>query len=105
MNALNDRAALNDAVPIWKKYLLTPEETSELTGLSAAFIRYAGQMTRNGDYDLPCVWVGNHLKINRLMLEEWLQDKTDGHRDFKTAFIIKSIEENVPHRGRPRKIR
>ncbi|WP_196592450.1 helix-turn-helix domain-containing protein [Pectinatus frisingensis] len=96
---------ITGSVPIWKKYLLSPDEASELTGLSTAFIRYAGQMTKAGEYDLPCVWIGNHLKINRLLLEKWLEDKTDGHRDFKTAFIIKQIKEAIPHRGRPRKVR
>lgn len=92
------------AVPVWEKYLLSPAEASALTGLSEPFLRYAGNMTKAGEYDLPCCWIGSHLKINRLELIEWLKDKSDGHRDFKTAFLVKQTKKAV-RRGRPRKIR
>ncbi len=94
-----------DSVPIWQKYLLSPAETAELSGLPIEFVRSAGNMARTGQYDFPCIWIGNRLKINRLLFEKWLQDKTDGRHDFKTEFIQQNIESYGPKKGRPRKIR
>lgn len=33
-------------IPIWRKILLTPDEATELFGLSAQFFRVAGALTR-----------------------------------------------------------
>lgn len=96
---------ITENVPIWRKYFLTPEETAKYTGIPVTFFRCAGNLAKSGEYDLPCVWVGNHLKINRIMLENWLADKTNGRMDFKTTFLIKTIEEKQIHRGRPRRVR
>lgn len=92
-------------IPIWRKILLTPDEATELFGLSAQFFRVAGALTKNGQYDLPCCWIGSHLKINRPKLEKWLEDKSDGITDFKTSYLLEKIKENTPCRGRKRKER
>lgn len=105
MEGMEMQEALTASVPIWKKYFLTPDEAAEYTGITAAFFRYAGNLSKTGDYDLPCVWIGTHLKINRIMLENWLADKTDGRMDFKTAFLVKTVEEKQARKGRPRRVR
>ena len=92
-------------IPVWQKILLTPDEATELFGLSAQFFRVAGALTKNGQYDLPCCWMGSHLKINRPKLEKWLEDKSDGITDFKTSYLLEKIKENTPRRGRKRKER
>ena len=72
------------------------------------FFRLAGQLTKEGGYDLPCFWIGSHLKINRLMMINWINDRSDGREDFKTALLKKRIEEfknGLHQRGRKRKIR
>ena len=97
-----------EQIPVWEKYSLSPEEASKLFSMPAEFFRLAGQLTKNGAYDLPCFWIGSHLKINRLMMIEWLKDKSDGREDFKTALLKKRIEEfknGLHQRGRKRKIR
>ncbi len=96
-------AAVPAAVPIWQKYLLTPDEAAALSGLSPSFIRHAGLRAKNDGYNFPCCWIGMHMKVNRILFEKWLIDKTDGHRDFKTEWLIK--ETDKPRRGRPRKVR
>nr|DAO85086.1 MAG TPA: excisionase [Caudoviricetes sp.]DAY72285.1 MAG TPA: excisionase [Caudoviricetes sp.] len=92
-------------IPIWRKILLTPDEATELFGLPAQFFRVAGTLTKRGQYDLPCCWIGSHLKINRPKLEKWLEDKSDGITDFKTSHLLEKIKENTPRRGRKRKER
>lgn len=96
-------------IPIWEKYAISPEEASKLFSLPAEFFRLAGQLTKAGGYDLPCFWIGSHLKINRLMMINWLNDKSDGREDFKTTLLKKRVEEfkNGLHqqRGRKRKMR
>jgi len=92
-------------IPIWRKILLTPDEANELFGLPAQFFRVAGTLTKRGQYDLPCCWIGSHLKINRPKLEKWLEDKSDGITDFKTSHLLEKIKENTPRRGRKRKER
>lgn len=95
-------------IPIWRKILLTPDEATELFGLPAQFFRVAGTLTKRGQYDLPCCWIGSHLKINRPKLEKWLEDKSDGITDFKTSLLKKRVEElknGLNKRGRKRKIR
>lgn len=97
-----------EQIPVWQKYAITPEEASMLFSLPAEFFRLAGQLTKSGAYDLPCFWIGSHLKINRLMMIEWLKDKSDGREDFKTALLKKRIEElksGLHQRGRKRRIR
>lgn len=97
---------MKETIPIWEKYLLTPEEASELVGLPASFFRMAGQLTRDRKYDLPCSWNGERLKINRVLLQKWLDSKSDGRTNFKMSFILKDIENrNSQQRGRPRKAR
>ena len=92
-------------IPIWRKILLTPDEATELFGLPAQFFRVAGALTKNGQYDLPCCWIGSHLKINRPKLEKWLEDKSDGITDFKTSYLLGKLENGINKRGRKRKIR
>ena len=49
-----------------------------------------------------------HLKINRMKMIEWLNDKSDGREDFKTSLLKKRVEElknGLNKRGRKRKIR
>ena len=97
-----------EQIPVWEKYALSPEEASRLFSLSAAFFRAAGQLTKSGYLDLPCFWIGNHLKINRLMMIEWLNDKSDGREDFKLSLLKKRVEEienGLHQRGRKRKAR
>ena len=77
-------------------------------GMSAAFFRVAGVLTRLGSYDLPCAWNGNRLLINRMLLIQWFNEKSTGREDFKTALIKKRLEEfqnNPPGRGRKRRVR
>lgn len=97
-----------EQIPVWEKYAISPEEASKLFSISADFLRLAGQLTKEGGYDLPCFWIGSHLKINRLMMINWLNDKSDGREDFKTALLKKRVEEfknGLNQRGRKRKAR
>lgn len=100
-----------DVIPIWEKYVLSPEEASRLFSLPAEFFRLAGALTKAGAYDLPCFWVGSHLKINRLKTIEWINDKCyTGREDFKTSLIKQRVEEYkkelcTHRRGRKRKAR
>ena len=97
-----------EQIPVWEKYAISPEEASKLFSISADFLRLAGQLTKEGGYDLPCFWIGSHLKINRMKMIEWLNDKSDGREDFKTSLLKKRVEElknGLNKRGRKRKIR
>lgn len=97
-----------EQIPVWQKYVITPEEASSLFALPAEFFRLAGHLTKEGIYDLPCFWIGSHLKINRMKMIEWLNSKSDGREDFKTSLLKKRVEElknGLNKRGRKRKIR
>ena len=94
------------AVPITKKYLLTPDEASELSGLSANLLRFYGRLAKESNFDFPCSWAGSHLKINRIGLERWLLERADGHFDFTEKYILEQMQQaTTAKRGRPRKVR
>lgn len=98
----------NTAIPTSQKLALTPAEASALSNISAEFFRLAGELTKLGAYDLPCFWIGNRLQINKELLIRWLNEKSTGREDFKTALIKQRLEDfknNPVHRGRKRRVR
>lgn len=96
-----------EAVPITKKYLLTPDEASALSGLPANILRFYGKLAKeDNNFSFPCSWAGSHLKINRIGLERWLLERADGQYDFTEKYALKLIEQaTTAKRGRPRKVR
>lgn len=96
-----------EAVPITKKYLLSPDEASALSGLPANLLRFYGKLAKEDNgFSFPCSWAGAHLKINRIGLERWLLERADGHFDFTEKYILKKMQQaTTTKRGRPRKVR
>ncbi len=93
-------------VPPWRKLVITPVEASTLTNFPPAFFRLMAIAVKNKQSDFPCAWYGTSIKINRPMMERWLEENFLQHIDFKTKYILKmAYEEELPKRGRPRKER
>ena len=93
-------------VPIWHKEVLTPEECSSLTGINVKIIRAFGQLANMGKGNFPCFWTGNHMKISRKLLINWLDEMAQGHYDLQNKLAERLVANAEKQKiGRPRKVR
>lgn len=61
----------NIKVPIWEKLTLSVREAAKYSGIGETRIR---RICENSDIG---VYVGNHLKVKRKLLEEYIQNSND----------------------------
>ena len=95
-----------EAIPLWKKAVLTIEETAAYTGIGERLIRSLVHASLHDRSDFPVFRIGDTSKIPRLPLLKWLEDAATSRRDLKRAAAMVENAEQMSEargRGRPRK--